>query len=250
MRGRVHPCLTASLLAVLLSGCSGEPLLHGLDERQANDVLVALDEGGVAAGKAREDGAEGGFAIVVAGGDASLARRLLAERDLPRAAPAGFDGVFAKGSMVPTPTEEHALYLHALAGELSRSLEALDGVVGARVHLGLPQPDPFRPGERPLPRAAVLVRCRAAACPAVRALEGGIRELVAGAADGLTAAGVAVVIAEAAERRPPAAPRRPRRSPILLALAAVAGVSAVGVGSAGLRGPLRALRARLGKAHR
>lgn len=246
MRHPIHGSALA-VLAGLLAGCSADPLLHGLDERQANEVLVALDEGGVAAGKVREDGAEGGFTVEVGRGDATRARRLLAERDLPRAAPPGFDGVFSKGSMVPTPTEEHARYLHALAGELSRSLEALDGVVGARVHLGIPQPDPFRPGERQAPRAAVLVRCRAAACPSVRALEGGIRELVAGAADGLTAAGVAVVIAEAAEHRPPPAPPRSRRSPVLLTLAAVAGVSAVGVGGAGLRGPLRALRSRLGR---
>jgi type III secretion protein J len=244
MRDRIH----LVLLAILLAGCSADPLLHGLDERQANEVLVALDEGGIAAAKAREDGAEAGFAIEVARGDAARARRLLAERDLPRAAPPGFDGVFAKGSIVPTPTEEHALYLHALAGELSRSLEALDGVVGARVHLGLPQADPFRPGERPPPRAAVLVRCRAAACPAVRALEGGIRELVAGAADGLSPASVAVVIAEASEHRPQPRSERPRRSPVLLTLAALAGVSAVGVGGAGLRGPLRAARERLGRA--
>lgn len=245
MRGRVHPGLTASLVASLLAGCSPEPLLHGLDEHQANEVLVALDEGGIPGAKGREDGAEGGFAIEVARGDAARARRLLSERDLPRSAPAGFDGVFAKGSLVPTPTEEHALYLHALAGELSRSLEALDGVVGARVHLGLPQPDPFRPGERPPPRAAVLVRCRASSCAAVRALEPGIRELVAGAADGLTAASVAVVIAEATEQRAAFAAPRPRRSPALLALAALAGVGAVGVGGVGARGRLGKVLARL-----
>ena len=85
-------------------------------------------------------------------GDASRAQRLLSERELPRPRPPGFGEVFGKGSLVPTPTEEHALYLHALAGELARSLEAIDGVVGARVHLGLPRPDPFLPGNRIPPR--------------------------------------------------------------------------------------------------
>jgi type III secretion protein J len=244
MRARIHSTLAASLLASLLAGCSGEPLLRGLDEHQANEVLVALDDGGIAATRTREDGAEGGFGVEVARGDAARARRLLSERDLPRSAPPGFEGVFGKGSMVPTPTEEHALYLHALAGELSRSLEALDGVVGARVHLGVPQPDPYRPGDRPPPRAAVLVRCRPAGCQAVKALEPGIRALVAGAADGLTAESVAVVIAEAAEQRAAAAPR-PRRSPVLLTLAAIAGVGAVGVGGAGAHGRLRAAFQRL-----
>ncbi|MFY3742819.1 secretion protein [Anaeromyxobacter sp. Red801] len=217
-------------LALALAGCSGEALLHGLDEPQANDVLVALDEGGIAAEKAREDGADGGWEVRVAAADASRARRVLAERELPRQRPAGFDAVLAKGSMVPTATEEHAMYLHALSGELARSIEAIDGVVGARVHLGLPQADPFRPGERPAPRAAVLVRCRAAACAAVRALEPGLRALVAGAADGLDAAAVSVVFAEAPQASaPPPAPRR-GRSPVLLALAAAAGAAAIAVG--------------------
>jgi type III secretion protein J len=228
------------LLAAALSGCGAEELFHGLDEPQANEVLVALDDGGIAARKLREEGSEGGWTVAVAPGDASRAQRLLSERELPRPRPSGFGEVFAKGSLVPTPTEEHALYLHALAGELARSLEAIDGVVGARVHLGLPRPDPFLPGNRIPPRGAVLVKCRPAACAAVRALEGGIRALVAGAADGLDPAAVAVVVSEAAETPPRVATGAPR-SRLLLALAGSAGLGAVGIAVAGLK-------ARLGRA--
>src|SRR5690242_3493774 len=204
-------------LLALLTGCGGEELLHDLEEPQANEVLVALDEGGVGATKRREDGADGRWTVSVPSGDAARAQRILAERELPRARPPGFGDVFGKGSMVPTPTEEHALYLHALAGELARSVESIDGVVEARVHLGLPQPDPLRPGERAAPRAAVLVKCRPDACDAVRALEGGIRALVAGAADGLDAAAVSVVVARgAASPAPPAARPGRRAAPLLL----------------------------------
>src|SRR5512138_1403727 len=205
---------TAVLLVVLgsLAGCGREDLLHGLDERQANEVLVALDEGGVRGEKDREGGAEGAWRISVPAPSAEAARRILAERALPRTRPPGFSEVFAKGSMVPSATEEHALYLHALAGELSRSVEAIDGVVEARVHLGLPQPDPLRAGQRPPPRAAVLVKCRPASCAALRALEPGIRALVAGAADGLDAGAVSVVVAEASGGPP--SPPPPRRRPV------------------------------------
>ena len=92
MRARIHPLLAAGVLTGLLAGCSGEPLLHGLDEHQANEVLVALDDGGIPATRTREDGAEGGFGVEVARGDAARARRLLSERALPRSAPPGFDG--------------------------------------------------------------------------------------------------------------------------------------------------------------
>src|SRR5512133_2592897 len=186
----------AVLVALVASGCAGEELLHGLAEAQANEVVVALDEAGIAATKEREDGADAGWIVSVKGRDAGRAQRILAERSLPRARPAGFAEVFSKGSMVPTPTEEHALYLHALGGELARSVESIDGVVEARVHLGLPQPDPLRPGERASPRAAVLVKCRAAACGAVRGLDAGIRAIVAGAVDALDPGAVSVVFAE------------------------------------------------------
>ncbi|HEY6100621.1 MAG TPA: secretion protein [Anaeromyxobacter sp.] len=228
-----------ALLLTTLAGCASEEILHGLAEPQANEVLVALDEAGVGASKKREDGADAGWTVSVPASDAARAQRALSERSLPRARPAGFADVFAKASLVPTPTEEHALYLHALGGELSRSVEAIDGVVEARVHLGLPQPDPLRPGERPRPRAAVLVKCRPASCAAVRALEDGIRSLVAGSADGLEHAAVAVVIAEAAATALPAAAPARRASWLLVALAAAAGLGAAGIGAMGLRARLR-----------
>jgi len=228
-----NAALALSLAA--LAGCAGEELLHRLEEPQANEVLVALDEAGLRATKEREDGGDGGWTVSVPARDAARAHRALAERSLPRARPAGFAEVFAKASMVPTPTEEHALYLHALAGELARSVEAIDGVVEARVHLGLPQPDPLRPGERPPPRAAVLVKCRAASCPQVRGLEGGVRALVAGAADGLDPATVSVVITEAAAAASGPAAADRGSSWILVALAVAAGLGAAAIGLAGLR---------------
>jgi type III secretion protein J len=234
---RLAPLL---FLAAVLPGCAGEEILHGLEERQANEVLVALDERGIAASKAREDGGEERWRVEVASGDAARAHRVLAERDLPRARAPGFADVFAKGSMVPTSTEEHALYLHALGGELSRSVEAIDGVVEARVHLGLRQPDPLRPGERSAPRAAVLVKCRATACAAVRALEAGIRAIVAGAVDGLDLGAVSVVFAEAGESATPAPGTGRRGSALLLALAAAAALAATGLA-------IPALRARLSR---
>jgi type III secretion protein J len=229
----------SALAAVVLAGCSGEEILHGLAEPQANEVVVALDEAGIAASKEREEGADAGWTVSVGARDAGRAQRVLAERSLPRARPAGFAEVFSKGSMVPTPTEEHALYLHALGGELARSVEAIDGVVEARVHVGLPQPDPLRPGERAAPRAAVLVKCRPAACGAVRELEPGIRALVAGAADGLDAGAVSVVIAAGTEASPTAAAPARRRSDLLVGLAAAAAAGAAGIGAAGLRARLR-----------
>jgi type III secretion protein J len=226
----VHQWRVLLALSALAGGCAREEILHDLDERQAAEVVVALDDGGIEAGKARAGGSEGGFTVEVSSPDAPRALRILAERDLPRPRPPGFGEVFSKGGLVPTPTEERALYQHAVAGELARSVEGIDGVVGARVHLALAEPDPLHPGERPAPRASVLVRCRPAACAGVRELEQGIRALVAGAADRLEPAAVAVVVAEAHEGPPPVHPPRsswPRAAALLAALAALGALAAL-----------------------
>src|SRR5512145_2599339 len=89
------------LLLLPLAGCSTEPLLHGLDEPQANEILVALDEGSVAGEKAREEGSERGWVVSVPARDLSLARRILAERELPRPRAPGLGDVFGEGGMVP-----------------------------------------------------------------------------------------------------------------------------------------------------
>jgi type III secretion protein J len=142
--------------------------------------------------------------------------------------------------VLPTAAEEHALYLHALAGELSRSVEAIEGVVEARVHVGLRQPDPLRPGERSAPRGAVLVKCQAAACAAVRALEPGIRALVAGAVEGLDAGAVSVVFAEAKESgSTPVGGSGRTPTALLVALACAAAIAATALAVPALRTRLR-----------
>jgi type III secretion protein J len=234
---------TLLLAAAVLPGCREEELLHGLPEPQANQILVVLDEGGIEGRKVREDGTDGGWTVSVGRADAARAQRILAERELPRPRPSGFGDVFGRGGMVPTATEEHALYLHALAGELSRSVEAIDGVLEARVHLGLPQADPLRPGEPRPPRASALVKCRPAACADVRALEAGIRELVSGAADGLEPSAVAVVLAAAAPESPAAPPPRGRAtSRLLVSLSVLAAAGAAGLAAVGARARIRGNR--------
>ena len=228
----------AAAALVALVACAEEEILHGVDEAQANRVLVALAETGVQ-GRTRREEAEGaGWTVAVATSDVGQARRLLAERALPRSRSPGFADVFGKGSLVPTPVEERALYHHALAGELSRSLETLDGVVEARVHLALPAPDPLRPEASRPPRAAVLMKVRPEARARLEALESGVRSLVAGAAEGLEPASVSVVVAEATAAPAPVARRR-RPSWPLLGLSATAAAAGLALGGLALRGRIR-----------
>ncbi len=223
-------------LLLLLAACGEEEILHGLEEAQTNQVLVTLSEAGIAGRKTRAEGNDAGWTVSVAAEEAGRARRVLAERELPRSKASGFAEVFGKGSMVPTPTEERALYHHALAGELARSIEAIDGVVEARVHIALPSSDPLRPEAPRPPRAAVLVRCRPDSRTKLEGLSGGIRSLVAGAAEGLEPGTVAVVIAESAPATQAPAPGGRRVAPLLVALGAVAGLLGLALGATAIRG--------------
>jgi type III secretion protein J len=237
--------LPVALALLAACGCAGEEVVHDLDELQANEVVVALDERGVSAEKSRATGAEGGWSVAVPRRSAAEAQRILAERELPRPRPPGFAEVFGKGSMVPTATEERALYLHALAGELARSIEAIDGVLAARVHLAVAAPEPFRAPTTPA-RAAVLVKARPGARPLVEPLAPGIQALVAGAVSGLDAAAVSVVVAEGAPLAPPSRAAAPRPRPLLLGIGAVAGLGGVAVLAWPLRTRARAIVARRG----
>ncbi|HYS83069.1 MAG TPA: secretion protein [Anaeromyxobacteraceae bacterium] len=224
-------------LLLLAAGCGRAALVHGADEGQANQILVALDEAGIQAEKQRDEGGEGTWRVEVDRSDSGRAHRVLAERELPRSRPPGFSEVFGKGSMVPTPTEERALYLHALSGELARSVEAIDGVTEARVHLALPAQDPLRAEPAPPGRGAVLVKARAGARPRLEALAPGIQSLVAGAVAGLEAGAVSVVVAEAAPPAPREAMRAGRRS-LLVTAAAIAAALALALAASPLVGKL------------
>ncbi len=206
--------------AVLALACGREEILHGLEESQANQVIVALDEGGVRAAKQREEGADGAWRVEVGRSESARAQQLLAERELPRERSPGFGEVFGKGSVAPTSVEERALYLHALSGELSRSVEAIDGVLAARVHLALPPADSLRLEPSPPPRAAVLVKARSGWRARVEQLSPGIQSLVAGSVAGLDPSAVSVVVAEASPiQRGPAAGSSGARRVLLLVVA-------------------------------
>jgi len=178
-----------TVVVALAIGCS-TPIQHGLDETAANEVLTALERGGIEASKARDE--SNGEVFVIS------ALQLLQSLGLPRGRRSGFGEIYKQASLVPTPTEERARYLEALAGEIERTLETVDGVVAARVHLVLPEPDPLAVDGKPrvAAQAAVLLKAR----PAPAALrEAEVQKLVAGSVAGLLPEAVAVVVTPATE---------------------------------------------------
>ncbi len=199
--GGLRPAaLSALALIALLAGCEAT-IASGLSEGQANAVVVALDGQGIGASKEATVGANEGWDVRVPNDDVGSALSVLRALDLPREPAPGLAEVFGEPTLVPTATEERARFAAAQSGELARSLEAMDGVLGARVHLAIPEGRNFAMGEeRPTPSASVLLRLRTGASVD----DAAVQSLVAGAVPELTPDAVAVVKVEA----PPAAPRQ------------------------------------------
>lgn len=188
---------------MLLLGCSAE-LASSLEEAQADAIVVALDEVGIGASKEPSGpGERGRFRVRVAQGDLAPALAVLRDLGLPRDRTPGYAELFAERGLVPSAADERARHAAALSGELARSLESMDGIVRARVHLGLADARPrMLDTAAGRARASVLIEHRADA----RIDDDAVRALVAGAIPELSADDVAVVRSPTRAARP----REPR----------------------------------------
>src|SRR5262249_11028934 len=107
-----------SLVAVLsLAACAKQELLHDLEERDANEIIVLLDRNHISASKLVDEGSGGGgnkgvrFKIAVGGGEANDAWRILTDNHLPRHKDNGYAEVFSTAGLIPTASEEKAKML-------------------------------------------------------------------------------------------------------------------------------------------
>ena len=155
---RLRLPLAAICMAALFVGCDKETTLHsGLEERQANLVMAALRDAGIDCHKT--PGEEGTWNVSVAESKFAEAVNLLEKAGLPRNGHQGIGEVFKKTGMISSPSEERIRFMDALAQDLAKTISGIDGVVDARVHVVLPENDPF--ARHALPSsAAVMIRSR------------------------------------------------------------------------------------------
>ncbi|MBI5162096.1 MAG: secretion protein [Micrococcales bacterium] len=208
MRAAVRT-VVATLSVAALVACERVPVQSGVPERAANEILVVLDEAGIAARKERDTGAGAGaraqaWSVTVGASDAGHAFQVLSDHAMPRETPPGFADVLSGDSLIPTAAEERVRHRQALAGEIARTLESVRGVVEARVHLGLPEPVDLvttADDAGPRPTASVLLQTATVAPPLPL---DDVRRVVCGAVPGLEPAAVNVVfVAEPPPARPP-----------------------------------------------
>lgn len=125
------------LCTFILAGCQGE-LYSGLSQREANEILSALNLNDITA---ERSGSGEIFSVSVSSQDMGAATTILQQMGLPRAQYKQVTDLFPGDSLIVTPFEQGARMAFALGQELAQTIEGIDGVQAARVHVVLPERD-------------------------------------------------------------------------------------------------------------
>lgn len=152
--------IVLSLVLAFTAACEGaRELVQGLDEFEANEIMVVLEAKGISASKVKLEGRVITYAITVVESEARDAMRILVANKLPRRRPTGLAEVYPAGSggLIPTRSEEKAKFLMALQGEVERKLQRLPGIQSAHVTIVHPDKDIVRDLDTPPPPATASV---------------------------------------------------------------------------------------------
>jgi type III secretion protein J len=178
---------------VFLSACGEETLYSGLSEREANEMIAQLQRAGIAGQKSGLGGDN--YSVKVVDRHFSQAVEVLNSAGLPRKKLRNMGEVFEKEGFVSSPLEERARLNFAQTQELTETIESIDGVVLARVHLALPEEKPLEENTR-LASASVFIKYREGADLVKR--EAQIKALLVNSVEDLPYENVTVVMFPAA----------------------------------------------------
>jgi flagellar M-ring protein FliF len=173
--------------AVYLGRPAQEVLYTGLTRDDVGRIGAALKEAGI-----DFDVNADGETVTVNYGDTAHARMLLAEKGLPESANSGYDLFDNVGSFGLTSFMQNVTKTRALEGELARTIQSMDGIKAARVHLVLPDTSSLR-SQQQQASASVVIRTE---MPTDTGPAQAIRHLVAAAVPGLRVDNVTVLNTE------------------------------------------------------
>lgn len=162
--------------AIFVNKPTYETLYVGLEANDLNQISIALAE----ANMQFQVGTDGS-SLQVPVGMTGKARLLLAEKGLPNSANAGYELFDNVGSLGLTSFMQEVTRVRALEGEIARTIQQINGISAARVHIVMADSGNFRRGEQK-PTASVMIR---ASSSAGRKSAASIRHLVASAVPGL-----------------------------------------------------------------
>lgn len=138
----------------LLTSCeSQKTIVNGLDEREANEILVFLSSKNLSANKIQSPGGGGGgskiitWDIIVNEKDATEAMALLNQAGLPRKRSQNLLSIFSNVGLVPSERQDKIRYEAGLAEQIASVIRKIDGVLDAEVQISFPEEDPLNPGK-------------------------------------------------------------------------------------------------------
>src|SRR5580692_5596879 len=180
----VAAVLTAFFLYI--AGAITEPpksiLYSGLESRDAAAVTAKLD------GMAVKYDVKDGGTILVPADQVTKLRMSLAQDNLP-AAGVGYEIFDKSDAFGTTAFVQNINQLRALEGELARSIQTIEGIESARVHLVIPERQVFSRDDQ-TPSASVVVKTRS---KLDHGQVGAIQHLVAAAVAALSPQRVAII---------------------------------------------------------
>jgi type III secretion protein J len=138
----------------LLTSCENrKTIVNGLEEKEANEIIVFLSGKGIDVGKVQEPAAGGGgtkivlYDIDVPADQVTEAMTILNQAGLPRRRPQNLLGIFSGTGLVPSDLEQKIRYEAGLAEQIASTIRKIDGVIDAEVQISFPQEDPLNPGQ-------------------------------------------------------------------------------------------------------
>jgi flagellar M-ring protein FliF len=176
--------LSVGLGSYFLSRSDYETLYSGLNAQDVSRIGAALNEAGI-----NFDVSSEGTKVMVHRDETAQARMLLAEKGLPSSANAGYELFDKLGPIGLTSFMQEVTRVRAIEGELARTIQAMKGIKGARVHIVLPETGSFRRGRQPASASVVIRTEMSADASSTQA----IRHLVAAAVPGLTVDEISVL---------------------------------------------------------
>lgn len=191
------PKFFLGMVFLFLVSCDETAIVHDLNERDSNEIIVLLSRNDIAATKVKEERNQEVFwSIVVAPDDEMRARSILVANNLPKVRQGGLQGICENTSMIVTEETEKCRKLLAYKGEIINSLESIPGVVSADVVLNLPDREEFPDENTPVarPTAAVTIKYLTDANVKTQLSEVKVQEFVANSITGMDSRDVAVII--------------------------------------------------------
>lgn len=189
------------ILSTLLTSCESKRIIvNGLDEKEANEILVFLSTKGVNASKvqALSEGGAGNKAILwnisVDSSQGNEAMALLNQVGLPRRRGANLLNIFSNVGLVPSGMEQKVRYQAGLAEQIASTIRKIDGILDADVQLSFPDEDPFNPNApKQKITASVYIKHSGVLDDPNAHLTSRIKRLVAGSVNGLEYDNVTVI---------------------------------------------------------